>query len=82
MSKDVYESPLSSRYASPYMLHLFSADMRFQTWRRLWTALARAEHELGLPIVKIGVGEGIDDLLPFTPEGFVEELIPRTGWKH
>ena len=46
MSKDVYESPLSSRYASPYMLHLFSADMRFQTWRRLWTALARAEHEV------------------------------------
>ena len=38
-------------------------------------------HELGLPIVKIGVGEGIDDLLPFTPEGFVEELLPRE-WKH
>ena len=57
MSKDVYESPLSSRYASPYMLHLFSADMRFQTWRRLWTALARAEHELGLPITAAQVAE-------------------------
>ena len=57
MSKDVYESPLSSRYASPYMLHLFSADMRFQTWRRLWTALARAEHELGLPITVEQVAE-------------------------
>ena len=57
MSKDVYESPLSSRYASPYMLHLFSADMRFQTWRRLWTALARAEHELGLPITQEQVDE-------------------------
>ena len=57
MSKDVYESPLSSRYASPYMLHLFSADMRFQTWRRLWTALARAEHELGLPITAEQVAE-------------------------
>ena len=57
MSKDVYESPLSSRYASPYMLHLFSADMRFQTWRRLWTALARAEHELGLPITAGQVAE-------------------------
>ena len=57
MSKDVYESPLSSRYASPYMLHLFSADMRFQTWRRLWTALARAEHELGLPITAEQVTE-------------------------
>ena len=40
MSHDVYESPLAGRYASPYMLHLFSPDMRFQTWRRLWTALA------------------------------------------
>ena len=57
MSKDVYESPLSSRYASPYMLHLVSADMRFQTWRRLWTALARAEHELGLPITAEQVAE-------------------------
>ena len=34
MSKDVYESPLASRYASKYMLHLFSPDMRFQTWRQ------------------------------------------------
>lgn len=57
MSKDVYESPLSSRYASQYMLRLFSADSRFQTWRRLWTALARAEHELGLPITAEQVAE-------------------------
>ena len=60
MSKDVYESPLSSRYASPYMLHLFSADMRFQTWRRLWTALARAEHELGLPITDEQIDEAMN----------------------
>ena len=57
MSKDVYESPLSSRYASQYMLRLFSADTRFQTWRRLWTALARAEHELGLSITAEQVAE-------------------------
>ena len=57
MSKDIYESPLSSRYASPYMLHLFSPDMRFQTWRRLWVELARAEHELGLPITAGQVAE-------------------------
>ena len=50
MSKDRYESPLASRYASEYMLHLFSQEMRIQTWRRLWTELARAEHELGLPV--------------------------------
>ena len=57
MRKDIYESPLSSRYASAYMLHLFSPDMRFQTWRRLWVALARAEHELGLPITQEQVDE-------------------------
>lgn len=45
-----YESPLASRYASEYMLKLFSADTRYQTWRRLWVALARAEHKLGLPV--------------------------------
>ena len=57
MSKDRYESPLASRYASEYMLHLFSPDMRFQTWRRLWVALARAEHQLGLPVSREQVDE-------------------------
>ena len=57
MSKDRYESPLASRYASEYMLHLFSQEMRIQTWRRLWTELARAEHELGLPVTAEQVAE-------------------------
>ena len=47
---DCYESPLSARYASSYMLRLFSADTRYQTWRRLWLALAEQERRLGLPI--------------------------------
>ena len=54
---DRYESPLSTRYASPYMLRLFSADTRYQTWRRLWVSLARAEMELGLPITQGQVDE-------------------------
>ena len=45
-----YESPLSSRYASEYMLKLFSMDTRIQTWRKLWVSLAKAEMELGLPV--------------------------------
>ena len=52
-----YNSPLSSRYASEYMLHLFSQEKRVQIWRRLWVALARAEHKLGLPVTAQQVTE-------------------------
>ena len=54
---DKYESPLSSRYASEYMLRLFSADHRIQTWRKLWVSLAKAESSLGLPITQQQVAE-------------------------
>ncbi len=62
---NVYESPLSSRYASPYMLSLFSSDTRYKTWRRLWVSLAKAESSLGLPITKEQISqleEHIDDI--------------------
>ncbi len=49
---DKYESPLSTRYASDYMLKLFSHQTRIETWRRLWTELAQAEHDLGLPVTE------------------------------
>lgn len=55
--KDIYESPLAGRYASKYMLHLFSADTRYETWRKLWAALAEAESKLGLDISKEQVDE-------------------------
>ena len=48
MSTDRYESPLSERYASREMQYIFSPDMKFRTWRRLWIALAETEKELGL----------------------------------
>ena len=57
MPTNTYESPLSSRYASPEMLYIFSADKKFTTWRRLWIALARAEMELGLPITQAQIDE-------------------------
>ena len=65
MNKPVYESPLCSRYASSEMQHLFSPDMRYHTWRRLWIALAKAEHKLGLNITEEQIKEledGIDDI--------------------
>ncbi len=50
MTKDTYESPLNSRYASKEMQYIFSPDKKFRTWRLLWIALAEAEKELGLNI--------------------------------
>ena len=50
MSTDRYQSPLSERYASKEMQYIFSPDMKFRTWRKLWIALAETEKELGLNI--------------------------------
>ena len=55
--RDVYENPLITRYASREMSHIFSDDMKFKTWRRLWIALAEAESEMGLPITKEQIAE-------------------------
>ncbi|MDD3203403.1 MAG: lyase family protein, partial [Pygmaiobacter massiliensis] len=52
-----YVSPLSTRYASKEMQHIFSADRKFATWRRLWIALAESEKELGLPITDAQIAE-------------------------
>ncbi len=57
MSTNSYESPFCTRYASKEMQYLFSADKKFSTWRRLWVALARAEHELGLNVTAEQVAE-------------------------
>ena len=57
MSTDVYQSPLSERYASKEMQYIFSQDMKFRTWRRLWIALAETEKELGLPITEEQIEE-------------------------
>lgn len=58
MSTDRYQSPLSERYASREMQYIFSPDMKFRTWRKLWIALAETEKELGLSITQ----EQIDEL--------------------
>lgn len=57
MNRDVYESPLNSRYAGKEMKYIFSPDKKFKTWRKLWVALAEAEMELGLNITKQQIDE-------------------------
>ena len=54
---DVYENPLTTRYASHAMQQLFSQDTRTITWRKLWVALAESEMELGLPVTQAQVDE-------------------------
>ena len=55
--KKQYQSPLNTRYASKEMSHLFSQEFKFQTWRKLWIALAEAEKELGLSITQEQIDE-------------------------
>lgn len=57
MGYDRYQSPLSERYASKEMQYIFSPDMKFRTWRRLWIALAETEKELGLNITEEQIEE-------------------------
>ena len=61
---DRYQSPLSERYASQEMQYIFSPDMKFRTWRKLWIALAETEKELGLSQngVPVITDEQIDEL--------------------
>lgn len=55
--KDIYESPLNSRYSSKEMKYIFSPDFKFKTWRKLWIALAESEKELGLDITDEQIAE-------------------------
>ena len=53
MSTDRYVSPLSERYASKEMQYIFSPDMKFRTWRKLWIALAETEKELFWELLQV-----------------------------
>ncbi|MBQ3392356.1 MAG: adenylosuccinate lyase [Lachnospiraceae bacterium] len=73
MTNDRYVSPLSERYASREMQFIFSPDMKFRTWRKLWIALAETEKELGLPITQ----EQIDELKAHADDINYEEAKAR-----
>ena len=55
--RDLYNTPLNSRYASKEMSYIFSDNMKFTTWRKLWVALAECEKELGLNITDEQIAE-------------------------
>ena len=83
--KEFYESPLSSRYASEYMLRLFSPDKRYGTWRRLWVALARAEHRLGLPVTDEQVAQleaHVDDEIDYAAVAEWEKKLRHDVMAH
>ncbi|MBQ7448013.1 MAG: adenylosuccinate lyase [Eubacterium sp.] len=73
MGTDRYSSPLSQRYSSPEMQYIFSQDMKFRTWRRLWIALAETERELGLDITQ----EQIDELKAFKDDINYDVAVAR-----
>ena len=52
MPNNTYNSPFNARYASKEMQYIYSPDFKFKTWRKLWIALAEAEHELGLNVTE------------------------------
>ncbi|KAK7048701.1 Adenylosuccinate lyase [Favolaschia claudopus] len=78
---ETYQTPLSSRYASKEMAHLFSAANRFHTWRKLWLNLAIAEKELGLPITDEAIGQ-MKDNLSLTPEQFEVAAVEEKKRRH
>jgi adenylosuccinate lyase len=68
---DTYSSPLASRNASPEMLRIWSPRHKFNTWRRIWLAVAEAQHELGLPVSK----EQVEELRAVVGRGISDEEI-------
>lgn len=60
--RNTYNSPLNTRYASKEMSYIFSDEMKFKTWRKLWVALAEGEKELGLNITDNQIKELRDNI--------------------
>jgi adenylosuccinate lyase len=74
---DTYTSPLATRNASEEMLKLWSARHKFNTWRRIWLAVAEAQHEMGLPVSK----EQVEELRAVVSRGITDDEI-RNAEKH
>jgi adenylosuccinate lyase len=82
--QDSYRSPLASRYAGEAMRRIFSERERIRTWRRLWTWLAEAEHELGLPVTEAQVEalRGAIDAIDFEKAAAYEQRFRHDVMAH
>ena len=79
MSRDRYQSPLCSRYASDAMAWNFSDERRFRTWRRLWVELARAQQTLGLSIDDGQIAAFVDNGPFDVAKQALEDLLADLG---
>jgi adenylosuccinate lyase len=70
---NTYTSPLATRNASAEMLRIWSARHKFNTWRRVWLAVAEAQHEMGLPVT----AEQVAELRAVVERGITDEEIRR-----
>ncbi|MBS1658031.1 MAG: adenylosuccinate lyase [Bacteroidetes bacterium] len=84
MDLQTYHSPLSFRYASPEMSHLFSPQFKYGLWRKLWVALAKGQKQCGLPIneAQIRELEAHVDLIPFDAVAEIEKKLHHDVMAH
>ncbi|OAB63316.1 hypothetical protein AY599_21190 [Leptolyngbya valderiana BDU 20041] len=79
-ANDTYTSPLASRNASPEMLRIWSPRHKFNTWRRIWLAVAEAQHEVtkswDTPLVS---QEQLGELRTVVQRGITDEEIARAS---
>ena len=84
MATNRYESAFSGRYASPEMQYLFSSDMKFSTWRKLWISLAKAEKAMGLDITDAQIAELEEHIydIDYTVAGAYEKKLRHDVMAH
>ncbi|MEM9166788.1 MAG: adenylosuccinate lyase [Planctomycetota bacterium] len=77
---DTYTSPLASRNASPEMLRIWSPRHKFNTWRRIWLAIAEAQYEVtkdwDSPLVS---REQVEELRAVVERGITDEELARAS---
>ena len=79
--RNLYSTPLNSRYASKEMSFIFSDDMKFTTWRKLWVALAEGEKELGLNITDEQIKELKEHINDINYDDAINDILKKINWE-